>query len=222
MKKILLFIIVIPNFILAQVNFDIRNVNWGMSIKEVKNSEKYLTPSSGQNNELVYSKIELNEEVTCKLIYYFSNGRLRQLTYVVYGPKDNNSRVTPEHSVPISYKINKVKFIFEALIKKQMTPFVLGWRITGTSGDTDKKLKEGKIDDETINLIQTELNRVNGDGVKISYKNERSWASFEIRHFKKEEFNTWLKLDDDYYNTYLWLKISPSIEVEKELKKSEF
>lgn len=224
MKTILLVIILIPNYILAQANFDVRKVNWGMTIEEVRNSEEYLIPISENKNELVYDKIELNEEITCKLNYTFSNGKLIEVLYIVYGPQNNYSRVSLESNVPISYKINKVKFIFEALIEKKMTPFYMGWTIEGALlKKTDERLKDGKIDDETIDLIQKELDKFDGNGVNISYESMRNWASCNIKQFKKDDFLTGIiNPGESYYNTYLWLRLSPSFEVKKELKKNDF
>ena len=70
-------------------------------------------------------------------------------------------------------------------------------------------------------LIQEELIRVNGTGVDINFQNDRNQALLSFKDFKDEEFYR-VKCDDDYYNTYLWLNITPSHKIRKELKKRDF
>ena len=223
MKKIILFILIFPGILFAQENFDVRKSNWGMTLNEVKNAEKTIVPFSESSNELVYNNIELNEGINCKLIYKFSNGILIEVLYLVYGPNDNYSRGTCENIVPISYKLDKIKFIFDALIEKKMTPFFMGWSISGIQfAKVDDSLQNGTTDRETFKLIQEELIRLNGTGVTIAFENARNFASFRISNFTKQDFISSFKCNDDYYNTYLWLNITPSYEVKKDLKKRDF
>lgn len=223
MKKIILFILIFPGTFFAQENFDVRKTNWGMTINEVKKAENIIVPFSESPNELVYNNIELDEGINCKLIYKFSNGSLIEVLYLVYGPNDNYSRGTCENIVPISYKLDKIKFIFDALFEKKMTPFFTGWSILGIQfAKVDDRLKNGRTDRETFILIQQELIRLNGTGVTISFENKRNFASFRLSNFTKQDFISTFKCNDDYYNTYLWLNISPSYEVKKDLKKRDF
>ncbi|WP_395049695.1 hypothetical protein [Flavobacterium sp.] len=193
-----------------------------MTLNEVKKAEKTIIPFSENSNELVYN-IELNDEINCKLIYEFSNGILIKVLYIVYGPNDDYSRGTCEKNIPVSYKLDKIKFIFDALIEKKMAPILGGWDISGIQfAKVDDRLQKGTTDRETFKLIQEELNRLNGTGVDIAFENTRSFASFTIRNFTKQNFVSSYKCNDNYYNTYLWLNITPSYEVKKELKKRDF
>lgn len=223
MGKFLLLFLMLPLVIFAQDNFDVRKINWGMTREEVKKSEKSLVPVQEKSNELIYSDIELGQDLKCKLIYTFSNGKLIEVLYLVYGPNDKVSRVTCENNVSILYKLEKIKFIFDAILDKKMTPSFGGWYIAGSKLEKiDERLKKVNIDDFTFKLIDTEVKRVNGSGISVSFENSRSWVDFRVKNFLKDDFNGYFKCDDEYYNTYLWLKFTPSQEVEKELKKSDF
>lgn len=223
MIKRILFFLIFPVVVFAQDNFDVRKTKWGMTLDDVKKSENTLVPFQEKFNELIYNDIELNESIKCKLIYTFSNGKLIEVLYLVYGPNDEYSRVTCENNVPISYKLEKIDFIFKAFLNKKMIPFDTGWSIQGSKLEKlDERLKRGNTDTSTFKLIQDELDRVKGTGASISFENARNWANFRIKHFVKEDFNGYFKCNDDYYNTYLWLKVTPSYEVEKELKRNDF
>ena len=104
-----------------------------------------------------------------------------------------------------------------------MTPFFMGWSISGIQfAKVDDSLQNGTTDRETFKLIQEELIRLNGTGVTIAFENARNFASFRISNFTKQDFISSFKCNDDYYNTYLWLNITPSYEVKKDLKKRDF
>lgn len=79
MKKIILIILILPQFIFAQENFDVRKSNWGMTLNQVKNSENTIIPIEENYKELVYNNIELSNGTSCKLTYGFSNGKLNKV-----------------------------------------------------------------------------------------------------------------------------------------------
>lgn len=220
MKKLILIIFLYWPSLLSSQEFDVRNTRWGMTYEEVKNSENPLIPSIKKSDELSYENVDLNGSVKCTVIYAFTNGKLIKVRYLIYGPDDNYSRGTCNNIVPFKHKIYLTKFIFDALTKKQMRND-FGWYINGTMEPMLQKLKEGGYDSETINLLDSEVKRLNGTEVQTTYFNKRSSAWITIRTLK-ENYSALFDCYDDYYNTYIWLVFSPTAEVEAELRKRNF
>lgn len=218
MKNILLFLFIIPSILYSQ-NYDVRKLKWGMSISDVKSSEIPLTPFSEENDELRYNNIDLNGTMSSSIIYTFSNGKLIEVRYIVYGPKDVYSKGTCENKISLSKKMILTNFIYNALIDKNMKP-VVGWRVTGTNVQENPKLKNGGYDSEITKTLEEEVKRYNGLEVNLLLSNERTYANLSI---KTSSTNYSLfDCDDDFYNTYLWLVFTPSSQVESEIRKRTF
>lgn len=219
-KILLIIVLFTSNFITSQ-EFDVRRANWGMTMDEVKNSEKPLIATTEDNNEIVYENVFLNDRVKSIITYTFSNGRLIKVRYIVLGPDDINSRGTCENIIPLQKKIITTKFIFDALVAKQMrNDEHFGWSIRGNS-EKNEILKKGKYDSETINLLNSELKRLNRDEVNITYFNKRSSANITIMECSANQ-KGWFDCNHYYYNTYMWLTFKPRFEVEEELRKRNF
>jgi hypothetical protein len=217
--KILLIIVLFASNLITSQEFDVRRVKWGMTKDEVKNSEKPLIATKEENNEFQYEKVELNDRVKSTIIYKFSNGRLIEVRYLIFGPDDAYTRGTCKNQISLERKFRTTKFIFDALVAKQM--FVskyFGWCINNNALENEI-LKKGKYDTETINLLSSELVRLNQTEIHTVYYNKRSSASVTIQSEMTYKFPD---CNDDYYNTYMWLVFEPELEVEEELRKRNF
>lgn len=219
MKQILLFLFIIPSIVYCQ-NYDVRSLNWGMTINEVKSSEKPLIPFSEKSDELRYNDVDLNGTMSSSIIYTFSNGKLIEARYIVYGPKDVYSRGTCNKKISLSQKMMYTSFIYNALIEKDMKQF-LGWKVTGTKVLENPKLKNGGYDSEIINILEEDVKKYNGLEVSLSLSNERTYVNLSIKT-STTNHSSFFDCDDNYYNTYLWLVFTPSSQVLSEIRKRTF
>lgn len=219
MKTILFCLFIIPTIVFSQ-NYDVRNLKWGMTINEVKTSEKPLIPFSEKSDELRYNNVDLNGTMSSSIIYTFSNGKLIEARYIVYGPKDVYSKGTCENTIPLSKKMILTNFIYNALIEKNMKPF-LGWKVTGTKVQENPKLANGGYDSEIISILEEDVKKYDGIEVHLLLSNDRSYVNLSIKT-STSNYSSLFACDDDYYNTYLWLVFSPSLQVESEIRKRTF
>lgn len=99
MKKLLLILVAVGVFtsIKAQ-DFDVRNVNWGMSISEVKKTENLILEAETKEFLAYKSKIIGFETM---IYYVFKNNRLSQVLYSF------NQKNTVKNQYIIDYKLIK-------------------------------------------------------------------------------------------------------------------
>jgi len=213
------FIIICFPILVFSQQFDVRKSKWGMTINEIKLSEKPLHPTSENSNELRYEKVDLNGTMSATILYTFSNGKLIEVRYLVYGPEGFNARGTCEKLIPLSNKMILTKFIYDALIEKNMQPY--SWQLEFNNTSTDPKLKQGKYDSETIKILESEVKRLKSEEISLYLSNQRSSSSIRILTTLRE-YSVFFKCNDDYYNTYMWLIFTPTTQVLDEIRKSTF
>lgn len=226
--KILIFLQLFAFTLIAQ-NFDVRKVNWGMTMQEVINSE-YPMRASKDGNEVEFKNVEIGNSFTARLIYSFTNGKLTELKYIVYGSE--YSRGTCDKVIPLTDKVRFSTFIFDAL-KEKGYKCDMGWYIVN---GTHLAQVTGKREDyyncntdfETVSFFDKVAKREGAERVAIGFENNRSHASFYFNEHQNYEPN--FELPDeaktpcksDYYNTRFWLEITPNYKVKKEMNSSRF
>jgi len=197
-----------------------------MTIQEVTNSEYPLTGKL-EANELSIENVDIGNGLTAKLIYEFSNGKLIQLKYIVYG--NSSLKGTCENIIPLTYKVKYTSFIIEALLKKGYKCY-MGWylpNLTSLAQETNKKddFWNCKVDYETVKFVDDLAKKKEALNVAIGFENNRSYASFyynEYHNSSSDTKSTFFPCNSEYYNTLLWLKITPNYKVKEEMKKNTF
>jgi hypothetical protein len=126
---ILLFLVLSA---VAQEQYDVRKTKWGMAISEVMASEYPLTPSETKVDELKYSYVELSNGHKATILYSFTNAKLTEVRYIMYGYNAEFSRGTCTNIIPLYDKIKYTNFVFEALKSKGMK-CDMGWYLVNCS-----------------------------------------------------------------------------------------
>ena len=211
---------------------DVRGVKWGSSIDAVIKSEYPLTPIISKN-EIRFENVDIGNTTLANLIYTFTNGKLIELRYIVFGNSKYIDGVqTCKYNVPMYYKYIHNLFIFETLESKGYKCSV-GWYFGGKKTDEryyenyvlkDKTLK-CNFDKQTLDKLDVISKGLETTEVSIIMENLRSNLTI---NFNNPLYNN-IKADcnsrlftPDYYNTYFWLIFTPSYEVNKEILKSNF
>ena len=229
MTILLLTIIYMSNSIVLAQNFDVRKVNWGMTVHEVINSEYPMKPEIN-GNEVHFYNVDIGNSFTAKLIYDFTNGKLTELKYIVYGSE--YSRGTCDKIIPLFDKVRYSTFIFTAL-KEKGYKCQMGWylmnsthlaQITGNRDDYWNCSNDYK----TISLIDSCAKKQGSVMVVVGLRSERTRASFVynehqnyVSKYERSE-NDRMPCKSDYFNTYFWLTMTPSSSAQKELDKNRF
>jgi hypothetical protein len=213
----------------SQTTFDVRKVNWGMTIQEVISSEYPLTPQT-KGNEVEFYNVDIGNSFTARLIYEFSNGRLIKLKYIVYGYKSQYTRGTCDFIIPLFDKVRYSTFIFDAL-KTKNYKCNMGWYTPNGKHLAD--LTNNKqdywncsTDETTVKKVDAMAQSMKAERVAVGFENERSSATFYFNEHQnyKSQYDSEFKMscDSDFYNTYFWLEIKPNYKVEKGMKGNDF
>jgi hypothetical protein len=233
MKKkitIVLLFCFITFLIVAKDTYDVRKANWGMTIEEVVKSEYPLTPKYN-DNEVEFNKVDIGEGYTAKLLYSFTNGRLTEMKYIVYGSQ--YSRGTCKKIIPL---VDKVKFSTNIMyvLKSKGYSCQLGWYLS------DKQITLSKVtgkkedwtncvtDEKTISLINYIAKKEGGTWVSIIFANKRSQAKFTYNEHQNYQLkynvpsNSQLSCDDDYYNIRIWLEVTPDSVIKSQMNSNRF
>ncbi|MFY7938730.1 MAG: hypothetical protein ACOVOQ_15235 [Flavobacterium sp.] len=226
MKQLILYVFLLSTLNINGQNFDVRNVNWGMTIQEVVKSE-YPLKGEIEGNELRINNVDIGNGLTAKLLYEFSNGRLIQLKYIVYG--NPSLRGTCENIIPLTDKVRYTTFIIEALLKKGYK-CDMGWylpNVTSLAQETNKKedFLNCNLDYKTIKFVDELAIKREALRVAIGFESNRSYASFyynEYHNNASKYDSNFFPCNGDYYNTLLWLEITPNYKVKEEMKKNTF
>ena len=233
MKKYLILLFVVNVFPIYSQN-DIRGVKWGSTIDEVIKSEYPLTPKIDKN-EVKFENVNIGETILSTLIYTFTNGKLTELRYIVYGSSQfSNGIGTCEYQVPMYYKYLFTKFIFDTLKSKDYQ-CNMGWRFEGGDLRNDKYFSEyGKLKDKSFecNFEEDVLNQLDKIGqeiksskLSIGMENKRSFINISFNNPLNSE--TYRDCNSkfftpDFFNTYFWLVFQPSFDVKRSILKSNF
>ncbi len=216
---LLLFVLTVA----GQEQYDVRKTKWEMSISEVMASEYPLTPSKATVNELTYSYVELSKGQKATILYSFTNAKLTEVRYIMYGYNADFSRGTCTYIIPLYDKIKYTNFVFEAVKNKGMKCDI-GWYLVNCSSVCPVGYSNCTLDKETAEKIEKSASDINCEKIGLNYENERSDAFFYFNQYQnvktKSSFDP--PCDDDFYNTYYWLVFTPSLKLKNEMKKGDF
>ncbi|MFY8181249.1 MAG: hypothetical protein ACOVLG_05690 [Flavobacterium sp.] len=233
MKKYLIILLLI-NVISIYSQNDIRGVKWGSTVDEVIKSEYPLIPKINKN-EVKFENVNIGEKILSTLIYTFTNGKLSELRYIVYGSSQFSNGVgTCEYQVPLYYKYIFTKFIFDTLKSKDYQCSSV-WRFEGGDLRNEKYFSEyGRLKDKSFgcNFDEDVLNKLDEIGQEIK-STKLSLGMENSRTFLNISFNNPLNsetfrdcnnkiLTSDFFNTYFWLVFEPSYDVKRSVLKSNF
>lgn len=214
----------------AQEIFDVRNTYWGMSKADVMKSEYPLKPETS-GNDIKYTNVELDYGLTANIYFKFKNEILTEITYAIYGPKNN--RGTCQNIIPLFQKVVSINWILKILEEKKYK-CSFGWGVLNKSSlhlitGKDSDLYNCSIDKKIVDLIDNEAKKVRGDNILFYLKNDRTKVSIQFNEFQNvtdnfQEYNNMLNItcNDDMYNLMLWLTYEPSGNRKYESIKSKF
>ena len=218
MVKILVFIFffLFPLFSYTQ-NFDVRKTTWGMSVKEVLNSESPKIPykqidtnfnSTYPVNYKIQFKNVLIGNYISDIDYLFNNGKLVEVIYDLWVKDEKEINENNLYS-----KVLKVSFIYNFLTREKTMERLYCWSYDNASykvfsGKTacDFASKE-QVDD--VEKIGKSINYVEKAIFVLS--NKRSNASFEFyikENSRKDNIST--------------VHFIPSTETNNQLKVNDF
>lgn len=239
LTTILLLQIVFLQNIYCQITYDLRKVNWGMTKEEVIKSELPLEYEQRYNGDLEYQNIEAGE-LKFSIIYEFKNGRLSGAQYFL---SFKNIKVNCNDKISLGSKLIKLGFIFSNL-KEKGFKFVDNW--IGYNYKYDQLLSTYRDDNRDANAFNDPSTKYKTDWTSatnidviatknhfyklyISLENKRTYVSFEFNEFKNCEKRQAAILNNNgndcnywYFNEIVRIDYSPSYDLEKELKKSQF
>jgi hypothetical protein len=217
---ILLFLVLSA---VAQEQYDVRKTKWGMAISEVMASEYPLTPSETKVDELKYSYVELSNGHKATILYSFTNAKLTEVRYIMYGYNAEFSRGTCTNIIPLYDKIKYTNFVFEALKSKGMK-CDMGWYLVNCSNAYPVGYSNCNLTKETADKIEKAAIDINCERIGLNYENERTDAVFYFNQYPnlktKSSFDP--PCNSDFYNTYYWLVFTPSYKLKNEMKKGDF
>ncbi|MNT02879.1 hypothetical protein D3C72_1373910 [compost metagenome] len=232
-KNIFPLILLTISFNLFSQNFDVRKTNWGFTKQEVINSEYPLTPEV-KEKEISYSNVNIGEDTYAKIIYTFTNERLIEVRYIVYGNSRHNNGVgTCTFQVPLYNRYLYTKFIFDTLKAKDYKCY-LGWYlsggypyknivdITGLITDRNTNCSFDKKILDNIDLLAKETKATSTNIVLENERNELSVNFNNPMNLVMEKPCENKIFTADYFNTYYWLVFEPNYKLKKELLKSNF
>jgi hypothetical protein len=206
---------------------DFRNVNWGMTIEEVKGLETAPLTVEEKNivgykdgkeyydgNNLIYNGASVAGK-SCNLIYYFKNGLLRRVR-VIFVPDLYN-----KYDKEISSTILSFGELYRAMSLKGFrytSPFRCGDHIYDgpdrQNPDNEKifAMQDWNVNEEMLNLISKMVNEKRYKAVFCKMENERTRGGLQFLT-KHSEWQP---------NTPVILELIPSIVIEDSLRESSF
>lgn len=233
MMKKYLFILLFINGLSIYSQNDVRGVKWGSTIDEVIKSEYPLNPII-KENEVRFENVNIGESTLSTLLYTFTNGKLSELRYIVYGSsKYINGIGTCKNQVPMYYKYLFNMFIFETL-ESNGYQCSIGWRFDGGDVYNEKYFTNGSLKDksyecdfkkETLEKLDKIGQEIKSRSLRISMENKRTFLTIDFNNLLNVELyrNCNNKMiSPDFYNTYFWLIFEPTFEVKKSILKSNF
>lgn len=220
---VLLFLALCSTNLGAQNIADVRKTTWGMSLEEVRLSEHPMIPSEITASELVYSNVDLSGR-KATIYYTFTNGKLAEVRYLMYGYDNFFSRGTCEKIIPLQSKVQHALFVIEALKTKGMQ-CNSGWHLLTTENSTPVGYDNCSLDSETIKSVDLAAKRENCFNVILSYENKRTSASFwfnEHQNGAQGTSRSSFSCNSDYYNIYYRLVFEPSYKLKSQISSGNF
>ena len=166
---------------------DVRKTHWGMSPKEVEDSEyprvaHYSTSPNTENIEIWYKNITFDLSTRKADIGYFfnSSNELEQVNYIIYKASWDNT-----NTYPLSFRVDCVKAFIEAFNTKGYTMDTVGWStIYGKSKELDdcigyKKCSLNQLDLDEIYQCAIKHNRL-ANTLKLKYLSQRTTANLDF------------------------------------------
>lgn len=232
MKKYVLLLTI--NVISIYSQNDIRGVNWGSTIEDVIKSEYPLLPKFDKN-EVIFENVNIGETIISTLIYTFTNGKLSELRYIVFGSSQYANGIgTCKYQVPMYYKYLFTKFIFETLKLKEYQ-CAIGWRFDSGDIRNEKYFDEyGRLKDKSyecdfdknsLEILDKIGQEIKSTKLTISMENKRTFLNISFNNpLNSETYRNCNSsiLTSDFFNTYFWLVFEPSHDVKKSMLKSNF
>lgn len=224
MKHIITVLIFSITFInaKAQSDFDVRKVNWDMTINEVIQSEYPLTPSTKTDELVEFDKVfvgkgYLTNGFEAKLKYTFKNKRLSGLEYVVSLIEKTENAI-----FQLTDKVSMTKFIFDALESKGYQCYI-GWHTNSLSSkkraEMFNDLKICSLEYDFVKKIEDYAKAENDIHVYVNYENDRSSAGFCFYEFQNSETTAdWAKEG----KLFCTIEFEPSFALKKQMEKSGF
>ena len=239
MKKIIILILLIfsASVLFAQDNFDVRKTKWGMPKSEVISSEYPLHPvkftDNAKYNEsiLFFENVELNNSLTADIYYKFSNGKLINVRYGIYGTKYFDTRGTCDNIIPFINKVQLTKSIFEALKLKGFNFDKFGWyfnHLPTIIRENGGIFYESSLNYSILSILEKTAAEKNFCQIGIVLEKDRTIVEVAYNEYQ----NCKIRLDEnkllsyscnnDFYNIYCWLDFSPNYQVLQKLKEKDF
>lgn len=225
MKNLLLLFAFIASQAFAQTDF--RSAKWGMSMEQVKNSEtaplsnSEKSPTGSRDGKMYYEGYDLTYEgVTVggkkgDLYYHFDNGRLTKI------------RVVFRHDLYTNYKesLSKIvtgfKDLFDALINRGFrytSPLQSGIHVYFGADDNNPdnkkifEMKDWSITPEVLRLNEKMIAEKHYKASFFRIENSRSRGSVMFATEYSEFKDT----------APITMELTPSFQVENDIKKSDF
>lgn len=213
-----------------ETDYDIRKSNWGMSVSEVIESEKPLTPISVREDRVAYENVRI-QNYYARIVYLFTNGRLTRVVYTVYDRLNQIEDNRLEMATSLWDKVRYSTDIFNAL-RQRGYECSLGWyfsrpECTRQTFTRDELVIGGvtencSLDRSLINRIDDGATKCNSIEIRYGLATDRTRLTITFNQFQND-----LRLFDDISNEEDYQMIyrmffSPSSDVEKDLKKHDF
>jgi hypothetical protein len=198
----------------AQFSSHAQKANWGMTLQDVIDSESPLIPKV-KGSELEFSEVDIGNGLKATLIYRFSNGRLYELKFIVYGKQTPSTRGTCDTIIPLTMKVQQTRFIYDWLRINGYDCFV-GWYIPNADHLAIQQ-KFGNLswrclmETSVIESVDQMAKAENASRVAVGFMSERSYATFYFNEHQnylpdnRSKFD--LPCNSDFYNTYFWLEM---------------
>ncbi len=231
--KLLLLILLFSIPLLSQEKYDVRKAKWGMTISEVKASEY---PLVGEDHDgaatklfefdICYYDVTIGNDHKASIIYSFTNKRLTEISYQMYGRNDPDRKGTDSHFIPLLKKIEYTNFVFDALQKDKHMTCSHGWCDPFSSKlNIPANFHTCGTDAQTVEYIEKAGDLAHITTLSIGFENERSYATFYFNQYQNADKTNNLiaaSLNSNYYNQYYTLRFTPSYLVKQGLIKNDF
>ena len=239
MKKIVILklLIFFVSALLAQDKYDVRKTKWGMTQSEVISSEYPISPVRitdniiYNSNNLKFENIELTNGQTADIYYRFTNGKLIEIRYCIFGYKYADSKGTCNNIIPFIKKVNSTSSIINGLLKKGFHYDNYGWYFSHPPlviRTNEGKYYSSDLNTQTLTEIQKVAIEKKFCKICIGLEKERTNVELSYNEYQNcktsLEENKLLKMlcNDDFYNIYCWLHFYPNNKVLKELTNDDF
>jgi hypothetical protein len=189
--------------------YDIRKVNWGMTMEDVKQSELPLKPNEERYNksynqqEITYTNFTINQTKT-DLTYAFQNGKLISITYTFY-------KTWQRDISSLFDKILYTKFVFENLKEKNFNQFGCWSYGTHSYSTYTKKYSCDYNDKSLVNDVE-----------RVGLQNKATYVLYSLRNERSHGRMTYFLLPHISPEIIGFIEISADYNLKKELEGKGF